>query len=157
MLQVQERASLDIVCQVFNFIDAMGGLEKLTTDSAEQFLAARAIIKSDKEKNFDAKDKEMYKLCNGSCYMDTENLVYLDKETKILAKEMAEDNEERIEIVYEEDCTRYKDELLKAFRGMCDPYNVEFTGDKFDYEQNPADPTHPSKTLTISPHEPIWD
>ena len=50
MLQVQERASLDIVCQVFNFIDAMGGLEKLTTDSAEQFLAARAIIKSDKEK-----------------------------------------------------------------------------------------------------------
>ena len=46
---------------------------------------------------------------------------------------------------------------MKAFRGMSDPYAVEFVGEKFDYEQNPADPTHPSKTVTISPYEPIWD
>jgi len=46
---------------------------------------------------------------------------------------------------------------MKAFRGMCDPYGIEFVGEKFDYEQNPADPTHPSKTLTISPFEQIWD
>ena len=46
---------------------------------------------------------------------------------------------------------------MKAFRGMTDPYGVEFVGEKFDYEQNPADPTHPSKTLTISPFEQIWD
>lgn len=99
----------------------------------------------------------MYKLCNDSSYMDTENLVHLASETKQLAIDMAEDNEERIEVVFEEDCCRYKDELLKAFKGMVDPYSVEFTGDQFDYEQNPADPTHPSKTLTISPYEPIWD
>lgn len=35
MIQVQDRASTDIVCQVFNFVDTLGGLDKLTVDSAE--------------------------------------------------------------------------------------------------------------------------
>jgi len=120
-------------------------------------LAARGVIKSDREKTFDTKEKEMYKLCNESSFLDADLEASLASETKVLSKEMAENNEERIEVVYEEDCTRYKDELMKAFRGMCDPYGVEFVGETFDYEQNPADPTHPSKTVTISPYEPIWD
>ena len=70
-------------------MDTIGGVDKLTVDSAEQFLAARGIIKSDKEKNFDDKEKEMYKLCNGSCYMDTELLNKLSTETKQLSIDMA--------------------------------------------------------------------
>jgi|TARA_B110000285_G_scaffold234033_1_gene309611 hypothetical protein len=89
--------------------------------------------------------------------MNTDLHANLDSETKQLNTNLLIDNEERIEVVFEEDCTRYKEELMKAFRGMCDPYGIEFVGDKFDYEQNPADPTNPSKTLTISPFAPIWD
>lgn len=157
MIQIQDRASTEIVCQVFNFIDTLGGLDKLTVDSAEQFLAARGVLKSDKVKDFDTKEKEMYKLCNQSSFLDTELEANLLEKTKELNIDLQTNNEERIEVVYQEDCTRYKDELIKAFRGMCDPFDREFVGDQFDYEQNPADPTHPSKTVTISPHEPIWD
>ena len=152
MIQVQDRASTDIVCQVFNFVDTLGGLDKLTVDSAEQFLAARGVIKSEKEKNFDSKEKEMYKLCNDSSFLDAENEAFITTATKKLAIDMQTNNEERIEVVYEEDCTRYKDELIKAFKGMTDPFEIEFIGGKLDYEQNPADPTHPSKEVTISPH-----
>ena len=35
----------------------------------------------------------MYKLCNDSSYMDTENLVHLASETKQLAADMADSNE----------------------------------------------------------------
>ena len=156
MIQVQDRASTDIVCQVFNFIDVFGGLDKLTVDSAEQFLAARGLIKSDKEQSFDSKQKETYRLCNDSSFLDAEMHEKLATETKQLAIDMATNNEERIEVTFEEDITKYNLELIKAFRGMCDPFGTEFTG-AFEYEQNPADPTHPSKTVTISPHEPIWD
>ena len=76
---------------------------------------------------------------------------------KVLNHDLAVNNEERIEIVYEEDCCKYKEELMKAFRGMVDPFAVEFVGDVFDYEQNPAEPTKPTKTLTINPFKPIWD
>lgn len=94
----------------------------------------------------------MYKLCNDSSFLDAENEASLTTATKKLAIDMQTNNEERIEVVYEEDCTRYKDELIKAFKGMTDPFEIEFIGGKLDYEQNPADPTHPSKEVTISPH-----
>ena len=46
---------------------------------------------------------------------------------------------------------------MAAYQGMNDPFSIEISGDKFDYEQNPADPTHPTKEVTISRYEPIWD
>jgi len=99
----------------------------------------------------------MFKLCNESSFLDTALNDHLDSEMKLLNHDLAVNNEERIEIVYEEDCCKYKEELMKAFRGMVDPFAVEFVGDVFDYEQNPAEPTNPTKTLTINPFKPIWD
>jgi len=54
------------------------------------------------------------------------------------------DNTEELEIVkFDANTMNYKQNILRAFKEMEDPFEVEFLGDKFDYEQNPADPTNP--------------
>ena len=55
------------------------------------------------------------------------------------------------------EAVNYKANLLQIYKEMTDPFGNEFVGDKFGYEKNPADPTKPSKTVAISPFEPIWD
>ena len=70
---------------------------------------------------------------------------------------LASHNEEVVEVKFEEDSTKYKNELMTAYQGMVDPFGIEIIGEKFDYEQNPGDPTHPTKEVTISPYEAIWD
>jgi len=35
---------------------------------------------------------------------------------------------------------------------MIDPFEIEITGDVFDYEQNPSDPSHPQKAVGLSPY-----
>lgn len=60
-------------------------------------------------------------------------------------------------MVYDPNTVKYKDEVMKAYKMMMDPFNIEIGGDKFDYEQNPAEPTQPTKTVTITEYKPIWD
>jgi hypothetical protein len=48
---------------------------------------------------------------------------------------------------FEPGTIKYKAEILKAYRSMIDPFNVEIGEGVFDYEQNPAEPTKPSKTV----------
>jgi len=37
----------------------------------------------------------------------------------------------------------YKEQILQSFKEMEDPYAEEFVGERFDYEQNPSEPTNP--------------
>lgn len=40
---------------------------------------------------------------------------------------------------------------------MEDPFACEIERTKpFDYEQNPADPQKPTKTVSLTPFEPSW-
>ena len=87
----------------------------------------------------------MYKLCNDSSFLDAEKEENLDSEVKVLNDYLETQNEEVHEIEFEEDRTKYKQELMTAYKGMCDPFIIEIVGDVFEYEQNPADPSHPTK------------
>jgi len=49
----------------------------------------------------------------------------------------------------------YKRHVIEIFRLMEDPFGTEIEG-VLDYEQNPSDPTHPQKTLTVSKFESTW-
>lgn len=50
----------------------------------------------------------------------------------------------------------YKNEILSGFKSTMDPFNLEIGEEKFDYEQNPAEPTKPTKIATITKFEPIF-
>jgi hypothetical protein len=51
----------------------------------------------------------------------------------------------------------FKEEILKVYRQMVDPFNIEIIGEKFDYENNPANPQQPQKNVEISKFENKWD
>ena len=71
--------------------------------------------------------------------------------------ELKTNTEKKEEIVYDPNTIKYKDEILKAYRLMIDPFNVEIGEGPFDYEQNPAEPSKPTKTLTITKYESSWN
>jgi hypothetical protein len=65
------------------------------------------------------------------------------------------DTEERIDIEFDGVKINYKKELIDLAKSMLDPFNNEFDGD-MNYEQNPADPQHPTKTVIVTPFVPGW-
>lgn len=106
----------------------------------EKFLNIRGVLKPATALS-DPKDALSQKLVNSGNFLN-ENALNQD-EADAFAQQM-KDNTEELEVVkFDANKMNYKQNLLKCFKEMEDPFEVEFIGDKFDYEQNPADPSHP--------------
>lgn len=108
-------------------------------------------------KKFDDKQWETYTLSNQSSYLDEDHHKDLNLKIENLNHEMAFNTEEKIEVVYDPKAVNYKQEILKIFRHTADPFGVEFGSSAIDYEQNPAEPNKPSKTVEINPFEPLLE
>jgi hypothetical protein len=48
MICIQDKQSEEIISQVYNFIDHMGGKESLNVQGVERFMIVRGIIEEDK-------------------------------------------------------------------------------------------------------------
>ena len=59
---------------------------------------------------------------------------------------------------FEPETINYKKQLLRAFRQVNDPFNIEILGEEadFDYEMNPSDMEKPKKTVELSKFKPTW-
>ena len=76
MLQVEDRANNNLITQVFNFIDTIGG--DLTFEVIEKFLFLRGILKPEnKLKN--TKEMESYLFANESSYLNIKKHDQLDE------------------------------------------------------------------------------
>lgn len=73
MLQVQDKATGEIVTQILNFLDSLGGLTNMTVDSVEQFLQIRGIIKPSQPFS-EAKHQEINYLTNESNFLNEKQL-----------------------------------------------------------------------------------
>jgi len=102
------------------------------------------------------KDKIAHNMVNKSSYM---NERAFDQEVcDDLAQKMKENTEElqQVEFNPNKEVVDYKGNLLQMYKEMNDPFNIEFVGERFDYEKNPADPTNPQQELEISPFKSSW-
>ena len=113
----------------------------MTADVVEKFLVLRGILKSDGPIK-DKKEKEVYTLCNESSFLKQEEH---EKAAEIIAElnDELKNTENLEEVEFEAETMDYKTNLLKAYRGMIDPFDTEIVGEKFDYEPNPSDPANP--------------
>lgn len=158
MLQIQDKSTQEIVCQVYNFVDLMGGLNNLSVDTIEKFLITRGVLRPPgelKKTLTEKKDRDAYELANESSYLNKANLN--EEMVEQLNQEMRE--AEQIEAFdFEPDTIDYKKQLLRAFRQVNDPFNIEILGEEanFDYEMNPSDMEKPKKTVEISKWKPTW-
>ena len=136
MMQVQDRQTGEIVCQVFNFVDSMGG--KTSLEDVEKFCQVRGILKA--ESKFSEKEQETSTLVNGSSYLNTAhfNGDIMDQNRE----EMIQNTEELTIVKLDPNACDYKKHLISIFRDMEDPFGTEING-VLDYEQNPSDPTKP--------------
>lgn len=155
MVQITDKKNGEVVAQIFNFIDQIDDPQNLTANNIEKFLIARGILQSDAKK--DSKDSETYRLANQSSFINQKTHDDLDIITEKLNIDLIENTEQKVHVVYDPNTIKYKDEMLKAYRMMIDPFNVEIGEGTFDYEQNPAEPTKPTKTITITKYEPKQD
>jgi|TARA_B110000305_G_C19361422_1_gene599661 hypothetical protein len=158
MLQIQDKSTQEIVCQIYNFVDLMGGVSNMTVDTIEKFLITRGVLKPPgelKKTLTDKKDRDAYELANESSYLNKANLN--EDHVDELNEEMRE-AEQIIDFAYHADTINYKKELLKSFRQVNDPFNVEILGEEadFDYEMNPSDMSQPKKTVEISKFKTTW-
>lgn len=104
-------------------------------------------------KDLSKKDKETYELVNQSSFLNKADHEALAESDMALNQELIENTQETHLVEFDPATIKYKAELLAAYRGMSDPFAHEITGDIFDYEQNPSDPSHPQKTVGISPYQ----
>lgn len=155
MLQIQDKKTSEIVTQVFNFIDSMGTLEKLTVEAIEAFLQQRGILEP--AATFaDEKQKENYLLANEGSFLNEKRQKNLNEQVNKLNEQLVANTEQKIDIEYDSATINYKKEILHGFRLTNDPYNLEIGAGEFDYEQNPAEPTKPTKKVVITNYEPIF-
>lgn len=75
-----------------------------------------------------------------------------------LNQKMIDNTEELQQVTFNpnKEAVNYKANLLQMYKEMNDPFNIEFVGDKFDYEKNPADPSNPQKELEVSKFKATW-
>mmetsp|Transcript_19425 Transcript_19425/g.29851 ORF Transcript_19425/g.29851 Transcript_19425/m.29851 type:complete len:150 (+) Transcript_19425:251-700(+) len=149
----------------------MGG--QLTVEAIEAFLMSRGVLKPSKTMDFqkhsqslsaaEKKEQELYYLCNESSFLNPALNDLDDKVQAINDRELAEDMNQRkldhmdgseysVQIQQkklQEGLTigEYKQAFLDTFKAVEDPFGIEFTGESFDYEQNPTEPTKPQKTV----------
>ena len=158
MLQIQDKATTEIVCQIYNFVDLMGGVSSLTVDSIEKFLITRGVIKPPgelKKTLTDKKDRDTYELSNESSYLNRANL------NEELVDELNDEmriNEHVEPCEFHADTIDYKLQLLRSFRQVNDPFGIEILGEEaeFDYEMNPSEPEQPKKKVEISKFKTTW-
>lgn len=77
MLQVQDKATQEIVCQIYNFVDLMGGVSNLSVETIEKFLITRGVLRPPgelKKTLTEKKDRDIYELANESSYLNEANL-----------------------------------------------------------------------------------
>ena len=135
MMQVQDKQSGEIISQVYNFVDAMGGTSPQDVD---KFCQSRGIIKSDGK--LSAKEQETLNLVNGSSYLNT---AHFNSEVMEENREQMVSNTEELTIVkLDPNTCDYKKHIISIYRNMEDPFGIEIEG-VLDYEQNPSDPSKP--------------
>jgi len=68
------------------------------------------------------------------------------------------ENTEKLQVVVFEvpETVNYKQHLLSIFKNIEDPFGTEIVGDVFDYEQNPSEPSQPTKTVKLSKFMGGW-
>jgi len=71
------------------------------------------------------RDLETYESCNQSSFLNQATHDQLDEVTKRLNKELAENTEQRFEIEFEQDTINYKEQLIKAYIQVMDPFSCE--------------------------------
>lgn len=155
MLQVQDKKSGEIVTQVFNFIDNMGSTDKPTVEAIESFLQQRGILEP-AAPFADDKQKETYLLANQGSFLNEKRQDALNEQVEQLNHQLVANTEQKIDIEYDPATINYKKEILLGFRLTNDPFNLEIGEGEFDYEQNPAEPTMPTKTVVITKYDPIF-
>ena len=71
---------------------------------------------------------------------------------------MKDNTEELQQVSFDpnKEVVNYKANFLQIYKEMEDPFGIEFLGEKFDYEKNPADPSNPQKELEISTFKSSW-
>ena len=106
----------------------------------EKFLNIRGVLKPATPIS-EQKDVISQNLVNSGNFMNESALN--QEEADAFAQQMKANTEELEVVKFDANKMNYKQNLLKCFKEMEDPFEVEFIGDKFDYEQNPADPSHP--------------
>jgi hypothetical protein len=153
IIQIVDRESGEIVSQVFNFIDLIGSLETITVEQVEKFLYARGVLLNP-NKLKDQKEIEQYKIINEGSFLNKERLDFMEGECEVLNQQMFENSEQKEIIEFDKETINYKEEILKAYRMMHDPFNTEISG-AMEYEQNPAEPSKPTKTVNITPIGPV--
>ena len=131
MLQVEDKASNDLITQIFNFIDTMGA--DLIPDNIEKFLFLRGILKPETRLK-DVKEMESYLFANDSSYLNVKK----HNEMEAVCQEMNNElkTTDKLETVSynPDDDIKYKDKILEVFRQMVDPFGIEIVGEQFNYE-----------------------
>lgn len=74
---------------------------------------------------------------------------------EILNQGLIKNTEQKIIIDYDTSTINYKDEIISGYRSTMDPFNQEIGEGVFDYTQNPAEPTKPTKKGVITKFVPI--
>ena len=88
--------------------------------------------------------------------MNAEKISTIDEAVEKLNFELAENTEQKVLIVYDPLTINYKKEILDGYKGSFDPFGKEIGASTFDYEQNPAEPTKPTKTVELSKFVPLF-
>ena len=129
VLCVYDSQSKEIVAQVFNFIDVLGGKQQINPDSLERFLAVRGIIQP--------KQSDVELLQQGKKEAETYNFytkmaVCAGEAYALNDQELAEANEkveemDRVEVIELDQATfKYEKGLVDVFRAVEDPFGNEF-------------------------------
>lgn len=103
----------------------------------------------------DPKHEETYRLTNQTSYLNTQKLIDLEEEGKTLNHILITNTEQKIDIEYDPNTINYKHEILLGYQLTNDTFKCEI-GEGLDYEQNPAEPSEPTKTANIAPYDKIF-
>lgn len=157
MIQIFDKKTGETITQIYNFLDLLGGPAGLNVDSVEAFLFSRGVLQKN-EPFTDPKHKEAYTLTNNSSYLYEERTLALEEGLKVKNERLEHNTELKEEINYDPATIKYKEEIIKAFRMVADPFNVEIGEGEFDFEQNPAEPSKPTKKeINIKPFDPLFE
>lgn len=124
MIQIFDKKTGETITQIYNFMDLLGGPAGLNADSIEAFLFSRGVLQKD-GKFTDPKHQEAYTLTNNSSYLNFERNQALEDGLKTKNEHLEQNTEQKEEINYDPATIKYKEEIIKAFRMVADPFNVE--------------------------------
>lgn len=155
LIQIADKQDGEVITQVYNFMDLLGGQANLNVDNVEQFLMARGILEPT-IKIDDPKFHEAYAVTGESSYLNQKRHNNFEEHQRVYNVELAARTEEKTFIEYEAATIDYKHELLEAYKMVHDPFNVELQDGILDFEQNPADLSKPTQTGEITEFVPIF-